>query len=110
MSILTTGAHAPILQTQLPQIQQKVNACYGYSAISRITITQTAPDGFNDGQIQFGEEQVESTREFAPQVRAASEELSRDVEDASLRQALEALGMNVMARNDGQNEKAILDE
>jgi len=46
LTILTTGAMAPILQAESAKIRDKVNACYGYSAISRINITQTAPTGF----------------------------------------------------------------
>jgi hypothetical protein len=38
--ILTTGAQAQMLEMQLPQLREKVNACYGYNAISRIRITQ----------------------------------------------------------------------
>ena len=29
MTILTTGAQAPMLQADLPRIQDRVNACYG---------------------------------------------------------------------------------
>ena len=41
LTLLTTGAVAPVLQMQLPAIREKVNACYGFNAISRIHITQT---------------------------------------------------------------------
>jgi hypothetical protein len=30
-----------------------VNAAYGYNAISRVRLTQTAPTGFAEGQAQF---------------------------------------------------------
>ncbi len=53
LSLLTTGSAAPILQMQLPKIRDRVNACYGYNAISRVTITQTAPSGFAEGQADF---------------------------------------------------------
>ena len=30
LTLLSAGAHAPMLQAQLPQIRERVNACYGY--------------------------------------------------------------------------------
>ena len=53
LTLLTTGPAAPMVQMQLPRLREKVNACYGYNAISRITITQTAPTGFAEGQASF---------------------------------------------------------
>ncbi|MGB3278029.1 MAG: DUF721 domain-containing protein, partial [Pseudorhodobacter sp.] len=53
LTLLTTSANGPMVQMQLPAIKEKVNACYGYAAISRITITQTAPSGFAEGQAEF---------------------------------------------------------
>ena len=52
--VLTTGPQAQMIAMQLPQLREKVNACYGYNAISRIRITQTAPVGFSDGKALFG--------------------------------------------------------
>jgi hypothetical protein len=52
--VLTTGPQAEVLAMQVPQLREKVNACYGYNAISRIRITQTAPIGFSDGKARFG--------------------------------------------------------
>ena len=53
LTLLTTGPYAPLLEMQLPTIRDRVNACYGYNAISRITLTQTAPTGFAEGQASF---------------------------------------------------------
>ena len=53
LTLLTTGAQAPMLEMQKEQIREKVNACYGYRAISRVRITQTAPTGFADGRVAF---------------------------------------------------------
>ena len=46
LTVLTTGAQAPMLEMQKVQLREKVNSVYGYNAISRILITQTAPTGF----------------------------------------------------------------
>ena len=60
LTLLTTGPYAPLLEMQLPTIRDRVNACYGYNAISRITLTQTAPTGFAEGQASF---------DYAPKAR-----------------------------------------
>ena len=51
LTILTTGSQAPMLEMQKEQIREKVNACYGYRAISRVRITQTAPTGLPKGKL-----------------------------------------------------------
>lgn len=98
LTVLTTGAQAPMLQADLPKIKDRVNACYGYAAIARIRITQTAPTGFAEGQVAFDHRPPAPTRPDA-----ASESRARDlalgVADDNLRHALEALGANVYARS-----------
>ena len=42
LTILTTGPHALELEMLKHQIKDKVNAAYGYNAVARIKITQTA--------------------------------------------------------------------
>lgn len=97
MTLLTTGASAPILQMQLPVIREKVNACYGYNAISRLAVTQTAATGFAEGQVAFA---PAPERAVAPDpaVSRASLSLSRDVQSPDLRAALAALGEKVLSR------------
>ncbi|MEM9756232.1 MAG: DUF721 domain-containing protein [Pseudomonadota bacterium] len=51
--LLTTGARAPVLAMRQDEIIARVNACYGYRAVARISITQTAPQGFAEGQAAF---------------------------------------------------------
>ncbi len=50
--LLTTGSKAPLLEMQREAIITRVNACYGYSAIKDVQVTQTAPSG--QRWIQFG--------------------------------------------------------
>ncbi|WP_432612869.1 DUF721 domain-containing protein [Litoreibacter halocynthiae] len=97
LTVLCSGSCAPLVQQMLPQIREKVNACYGYSAISRVRITQTAPVGFSEGQMSFTA--ASKQRAAPPQhVISASKELASNVESDGLRRALEQLGQNVMAR------------
>ncbi|MEP3344935.1 MAG: DciA family protein [Litoreibacter sp.] len=97
LTVLCSGSTAPLVQQMLPQIREKVNACYGYSAISRVRITQTAPVGFNEGQRSF--KSAPKVKDPASEhVVSASKQLASDVESDGLRRALEQLGQNVMAR------------
>ncbi|MFK5998197.1 MAG: DciA family protein [Rhodobacterales bacterium] len=93
LTLLTTGANAPVLQMQLPAIIERVNACYGYSAISKISITQTAPTGFSQSQKPF-----EHTKEAKILSSEAVRDVDNTVENVSnqdLRQALARLGKNI---------------
>jgi len=99
LTVLTTGARAPMLEMQKDRIRERVNACYGYNAISAVRITQTAPTGFAEGQVAFETRpKAQASQEPAPDVVAKAEGLAHDVGDAGLRSALEALGRNVLSR------------
>lgn len=99
LTLLTTGPAAPILQMQLPAIRDRVNAVYGYNAIARISLTQTAPQGFAEGQAQFGPAPTPHPKAPPPQIVREASALSQGVGDEGLRRALEALACNVLARN-----------
>lgn len=98
LTLLTTGASAPLLQMQLPKIRDKVNACYGYNAISRVVITQTAPTGFAEGQVAFVPKPKPAPEPPDPAVQDAARTLSGEIGDQTLRAALEALGEKVLSR------------
>ena len=94
--ILTTGAQAQMLEMQLPQLREKVNACYGYNAISRIRITQTAPIGFSDGNAQFNVAPKPKFSLPCPKIAAKASAIACDIKDEGLRAALAAFGENIM--------------
>ena len=98
LTVLTTGAQAPMLEMQKEQIREKVNACYGYKAIARVRITQTAPVGFHDGRAAF-EQKPAAPKLPDPQAIETSVDLSKDVQSDALRAALAALGANVISKN-----------
>ena len=93
--VLTTGPMAQMLEMQLPMIQDRVNACYGYNAIARIKITQTAPTGFREGQATFMH-QTKSDRAPNPAQREQAMAVADAVEDSELKQALAQLGANIL--------------
>lgn len=100
LTLLATGPNAPLVQMHLPRIREKVNACYGYNAVSRVTVTQTAAQGFAEPAAPFGHAQHPA--ELPAEVRAAATRAAEGVTDAGLRGALEALAQNVLSRPDRQ--------
>lgn len=102
LTLLTTGAQAPMLEMQKEQIRAKVNATYGYNAIARIRITQTAPQGFAEGQVQFDMRHApQSTPLPDPTVTRKAGHYAENVNDPTLKAALEALGRNVLSKDKG---------
>lgn len=101
LTLLTTGAQAPLLEMQKEMLRERVNAVYGYNAIARISITQTAPTGFAEGQAAFRGEprrKPASPSPTAPESRAQAARLVRPVTDPALHDALERLAQNVLGR------------
>jgi hypothetical protein len=90
--LLADGAFAPQLQMQLPTIKDRVNACYGYNAISRIKLTQTAATGFGEEPAVFVPKDAAPIRDV--EINSALSQIG----DSDLRTALDQLGRNVLAR------------
>jgi hypothetical protein len=97
LTLLTTGAMAPMIEMQKEQIRTRVNAVYGYNAISRIHLTQTAPIGFSEGQAEFTPAPKAASAPD-PLIRAAAERVVAPISDPGLRSALEALAENILNR------------
>lgn len=97
LTLLVSSAHAPMIQMQLPQIIEKVNATYGYAAISRISLTQTSPTGFAEGQAEFLPAPKISAP-VDPLLAAKAQETAAPIADPGLRAALEALAQNILTR------------
>ena len=98
LTLLVKGAEAPMVEMQKETIRERVNTCYGYAAIQRIRLTQTAPRGFAEEQTPFnGAPQKPQVSEHARQKAAQTVEI---VGDTSLRDALERLGANVISQSE----------
>ena len=100
LTILTTGAQAPMLEMQKEQLRERVNACYGYSAIAKVRITQTAPVGFAEGQAQFAPAPKAKPAQPTPEIKQAARKVAEPIADDGLRDALAALGANIISRNE----------
>ena len=96
LTVLTVGAQAPMLEMQKDTICERVNACYGYKAIHKVRITQTAATGFAEGRAQF--EAAPKVEKQAPVTPAAAKKAAENVADEELRLALERLGANVLSQ------------
>jgi hypothetical protein len=104
LTVLTTGAQAPMLEMQKEKLRERVNAAYGYNAISRIHITQTSPSGFSEGRAEFGMPRPGPQQEPDREILSAVHETVTPIENDELRAALERLGHNVIVRSKRQKE------
>jgi hypothetical protein len=98
LTLLVMPAHAPMVQMALPRLIERVNSAYGYAAISRISLTQTAATGFAEGQTPF----APAKKAPDPKARAEAEGLAAPVRDQGLRAALELLGQNILTRRNSK--------
>ncbi|MEM1351882.1 MAG: DciA family protein [Pseudomonadota bacterium] len=99
LTLLTTGPHAPMLEMQKEKLRERVNGVYGYNAVARVRITQTAPTGFAEGQVAFtpAPSRQEASR-FDPKLKAAADAAAAPIQDDGLRRALAQLGENILKK------------
>ena len=101
LTLLVAPGHSPVVQMQIPRIVERVNACYGHAAISRIALTQAgaggrgrALGGFSEGPAPFSGPAPEAPADPpGPRALAAAE----GVRDDALREALARLATRVLA-------------
>jgi hypothetical protein len=88
LTLTVDGAHAPMMQHVAPAIMERVNRFFGYAAVARIAIRQTAATAPRPPRIA------------PPSLRAipvAMGESLRSVGDPELRAVLESLARGVVA-------------
>ncbi len=94
--LLVSGANAPEITMQAPRIIERVNASYGYNAVSEIRLTQTAQVGFAETQQGWNHDRP---RELAPEQAAQINATVSGVADETLRQKLEKLGRTIYSKS-----------
>ncbi|MFG6529568.1 MULTISPECIES: DUF721 domain-containing protein [unclassified Sulfitobacter] len=99
LTLLTTGANAPMLEMQKEQLRARVNAVYGYNAIARVRITQTAATGFAEGRVAFDHKPQGEKPRPNPALQQKAAEAAKPVADEGLREALARLGENILNKN-----------
>ncbi|MFD2172833.1 DUF721 domain-containing protein [Rhodobacter lacus] len=99
LTLLVEGPMAPMIDMKREEIRAKVNACYGYNAIARIHLTQTAATGFAEGQVAFTPAPGKRPATLpSPEVSARARDAAQGCADAGLRAALEELGRNILMK------------
>ena len=97
LTLLSIGANAPILEMEKENLRTKVNAVYGFNAITRIKITQTAAHGFSQAQAIFVKKLESVDKNPSPEVIAEARRLiGSSVKNPTFAQALEDLARNVL--------------
>ncbi|MFD2739669.1 DUF721 domain-containing protein [Sulfitobacter aestuarii] len=96
LTLLTTGANAPMLEMQKEQLRKRINGVYGHEAIKRIRLTQTAATGFAEGQVAFAPKpRTEDAAPADPALRQKAARTASPVADDGLREALARLAENI---------------
>lgn len=96
LTLLVKASEAPMVQMALPVLKERVNAVYGYNAISHIHLTQTAATGFAEGQAEFIPA-AKAVKAPDPATRAEAQAATGKVSDPGLRAALEQLAENILS-------------
>ena len=87
LNLVVKGAHAPMMQHITPEIAERVNRFFGYTAVARV-------------QIRQGDVMPREPRRAPPSLKPAPVEMGRDIKviaDPELRAVLESLAAGVAA-------------
>lgn len=107
LTLLVQGAQAPLIEMELPKIRERVNACYGFNAVARITLTQTAASGFSEGQAQFsGAPATKQKPAPSPEQLDRAEQLAGSFSDPNLAAAIRQMALNTLSQRDATDRKA----
>lgn len=98
LALATTAALAPIVEMKREALRERVNACYGYAAISRIRLVHVAPELLSTAPKEIAPPAPE------PSLTARAAGLAGAVSDADLRAALADLGANILSRGRQKGE------
>jgi len=100
LTLAVEGATGPMVEMQKERIRDRVNASYGYNAISRIAFTQGGCLGMAETAAPFAHAPP-SDRPAPPDAasRRLAEQAASGVSDDGLRAALERLGERILSRH-----------
>ncbi len=97
LQLVVVAAHAPLIQHVIPEIMERVNRFFGYTAIARVKIRQ--------GEVK---PPPASTPKAPPSLKPIPMELGdslRDIGDPELRAVLESLARSMGAAKDRNEDK-----
>ncbi|MEN8721365.1 MAG: DciA family protein [Alphaproteobacteria bacterium] len=101
LTLRASGAAAPLIDMEAPRLIERINQFYGYKAIARLKIAQSArknspPSTHKSGLAGlFGDEKAPEPRLSEAQKTELSNRL-KDIEDPELRAALAGLGEKIL--------------
>lgn len=95
------GARASEIEHAIPQVIEKVNAFYGYGAVTEVKLTQSVGSA---SSLSLKPKRPRAIRpeELPKERRAQLTAMTKPIESDALRDALQRLGANVLAREDGR--------
>ena len=96
LTLLTRSGHRPELEMQKEKLRERINAVYGYNAITRIKISHTSASGFAEAQTAFDPRPAPAAPGVDKKIAEQARKTASPVEDHDLRRALEQLGQNVL--------------
>ena len=96
--LLCNGANALFVEMDKNNIRNRVNAIYGYNAITRIKITQTSAANFSEGDSPFVVRERPKEQRFETEVVVKAQKLVKNVMDPELSISLAALARNVLSK------------
>jgi len=94
LTLLVSGPHAPLVEAGREALRARVNAAYGYNAVSRIRLVQVGPEVFAQPQ------QPAAPPQPGPADRARAHAETAGIRDPGLRAALEGLAASILARSE----------
>jgi hypothetical protein len=95
LQLVVVAAHAPIIQHVIPEIIERVNRFFGYSAVAKVKLRQGAVKA---------PPAAREPRAAPPSLRPVPVELGdslRDIGDPELRAVLESLARSLGSQNEG---------
>ena len=93
------GARASEIEHAIPQVIEKVNAYYGYGAVAEVKLTQAVGDPIGQRE-QPTRPRCVRPDELPEEKREELDALTKPIASDALRDALQTLGANVMARGE----------
>jgi hypothetical protein len=102
LQLVVTHAHAPLIQQVIPEIIERVNRFFGYSAVARIKLRQGAV------KPTHADAKAESRPKAPASLKPIPMELGdslRDIGDPELRAVLESLARSFDDETDPKDEK-----
>lgn len=98
----------PEIEMMVPQIIERVNACFGYRAISSIRLVQDGSTGFSEAEAGFDmtgapSVLVAGSKEAPPEACNRVAEAVARIDDPELRRSLERLGLAIAKRAANQS-------